>query len=86
MNKDMVITVKRERRFCMINEPNIPYDGMIGFFHEWEQYSTSGFNHMYAIVELANEVWRFEVNCIKFIDVENDFLQKTEEALREREN
>lgn len=86
MNKDWVIKVEHERRLCMINEPNSPYDGMIGFFHEWEQYSTNGFNRMYAIVELANEIRRFEVSEIRFVDMEHDFLTKYEEAWQEQED
>ncbi len=86
MNKDMVIKVEHERRLCLIDKPNDHYNGMVCLFHEWEQYSTIGFNRMYAIVELANEVKRFEVSEIRFIDTKHDFLTKYDEAWREQED
>lgn len=86
MYKDMVIKVEHERRMCLIDKPNDHYNGRVGFFHGWEQYSTNGFNRMYAIVELTNEVRRFEISEIRFIDMAHDFLTKYEEAWREQED
>ena len=86
MNKDMVIKIEHERRLCIIDKPNDRYNGTVGLFHEWEQYSTNGFNRMYAIVELPNEVRRFEVSEIRFVDTDHDFLTKYDEAWREQED
>lgn len=80
MNVFSNIELRYERRLCEVK-------GETGYFHCWEQFSRpisesilrngppgGVFSKIFGIVEFTDRVERVEVENIKFVDEDNDFL------------